>query len=138
MSIRRNLPMSFVLLGASAALALTVEIADYDADADKVSFSFTGVERDLSLFALWDDGDKGPVPCAYAETWPMGEIAAGTTKQSRHEWNAGMRNHPQSANTAPAPTECDRFQIDCFVESSFGGNHCGSVLMHGPTPMPWK
>ena len=65
-------------------------------------------------------------------------IAAGTMKQSRHEWNNGISSQPQSANTAPAPMECDRFQMDCFVESSSGGNHFGSVLMQGPTPIPWK
>ena len=28
--------------------------------------------------------------------------------------------------------------MDCFVESSSGGNHFGIVLMQGPTPIPWK
>lgn len=70
--------LAALLLSVSAS-ALTIDVTGYDSATDKVSFSFTGVERDLSLFALWDDGDKGPVPSAYAETWPMGEIAAGTT-----------------------------------------------------------
>ena len=73
--------LAALLLSVSAS-ALTIDVTGYDASTDKVSFSFTGVERDLSLFALWDDGDKGPVPCAYAETWPMGTIAAGTTSAS--------------------------------------------------------
>ena len=71
-------------------------------------------------------------------TPPAAAIAAGTMKQSRHELNTGMSSQPQSANTAPAPTEWERFHIDCFVESSSGGNHFGSVFMQGPTPIPWK
>ena len=66
----------------AVAGTLSVEITGYDSETDEVSFAFTGVERDLSLFALWDDGDKGTVPCAYAETWSMGTIAAGTTSAS--------------------------------------------------------
>ena len=71
-------------------------------------------------------------------TAPTAAIAAGTRKQSLQAWYSGMIHHPRSANTPPAPMEWERFQIDCFVASWFGGNQSGSVLTHGPTPMPWK
>ena len=71
-------------------------------------------------------------------TDPAIAMPAGTRKQSRQALKCGMLHQPRSANTPPAPMECERFQMACFVASWLGGNQSGSVLTHGPTPMPWK
>ena len=42
----------------------------------------------------------------------------------------------QSPSAIAEPNECDVFQMDIFVASSFGWIQCVSIFAHGGKPMP--